>query len=148
MAFVPLRGANIRIRTSEDGGSNWKLIDCEVDGSLSTSGNQLDASCKGESFDVVSVGRSTGQATLSMVVSDTTASTTLQILSKLIALQFKLTKIKVEFTEYDTGGTIPKSPAVYIRGDAYVTSNSWTFEDHQFVSNSVTFTFAGEIDHS
>ena len=83
-----------------------------------------------------------------MIASDTKASNEVYILSKFIDTQLKRTSIKIEITETDDKGVVPTTNPVYVRGDAFITGNSWNFADHQFVDNSISFTFAGEIEHS
>ena len=65
------------------------------------------------------------------------------ITEKLLALKV----FKLEFTEIKDDGTVD-SGAKNIRGDAVFTSVDFTFEDHQFVTPSVSFTFSGEVDQT
>ena len=147
MPFIPIRGGNIRLRVSADSGTNWKLVDCEVDGSLDISSDQLDAPCKGEFFDTVEVGRSSGTGTINMIASDAKVSAANIIYSYLIDQQLKFTKLKFEFTQVKDDGS-PLDTPVFIRGDGYVTDTSFTWEDHAFVSPSFTITFSDVIEHS
>lgn len=148
MPLVLLTGSKLRIRILPSGETKWVKVDCEVDCSLNISGETLDATCKGEFFGVVEPGRSSGTGTINMIASDTKASNEVYILSKFIDTQLKRTSIKIEITETDDKGVVPTTNPVYVRGDAFITGNSWNFADHQFVDNSISFTFAGEIEHS
>ena len=150
MPLELLRGSNLRVRMQikkDDDTLVWIPVDCEVDCSLNISAATLDASCKGEFFDIVEPGRSSATGTINMIASDTKESNALFIMGKSIEAQLKGTKMKIEITQTEDDGDIISTP-VRISGDAYITSNSWSFEDHQFVNNSIGFTFAGEVEHS
>ena len=147
MPLVILRGSNIRVRLSIDGGTNWKLIDCEVDSSFTLANDPLEGSCKLEFFDTVEAGRTTGTGTINFIASDTKDSTALEVVSAITEKLLALKVFKLEFTEIKDDGTVD-SGAKNIRGDAVFTSVDFTFEDHQFVTPSVSFTFSGEVDQT
>ena len=147
MALELLNGSNYRVRISEDAGSTWKLFDCEKDCTVTLTNAPLDDSCKGEFFDVQGAGRASAQGTINMTVSDTKASSSVIVLSKLLELQISRKIVKFEFTETKDNGD-PLAAPKYTRGDGFVSSNSWSFEDHQFVNNSVTIVFTGVVEHS
>ena len=148
MALELLDGSNYRMRISEDKGSTWKRIDCEVDCSFTSDNEDLPTSCKGDFFDISEAGYATASGTVTMTPSDSKTSSMVMILSKLMKLQLDRTIVRVEFVETKDDGTVVTVNPRYVRGDAFITGNSHSWEDHQFISNSLEIAFTGEVTHS
>lgn len=152
MPLILLRGSNVRARVklATEADTAFKLFDCEVDGSLDLSNEELTSQCKGDFWDLIAAGLSSGTGNISLLASDTKVSTTNAIVNYLIDHQLKRTRLTLEFAETDDEGALPSDSTkqVYIRGDAFISDCTWNFPNQQFVDTSFTFTFGGSIEHS
>ena len=83
-----------------------------------------------------------------MTPSDSKTSSDVVILSKLMKLQLDRTIFRIEFVQTKDNGDPETSSPRYVRGDAFITGNSHSWEDHQFISNTLEIVFTGEVTHS